>query len=65
MHAETGEESFLVERCPESGAVTYRILAFSRPRHPLARIGYPFARAAQRRFRKGSIEALRIAAATP
>ena len=59
FHAEIGEELFLVERSPESEEVTYRILAFSRPRHPLARIGYPLSRAAQRRFRTDSIETMR------
>lgn len=61
VHAETGEERFTVERSAESGDVTYRILAFSRPRHPLARLGYPFSRAAQRRFGAGSIEAMKNA----
>ena len=58
LHALTGEELFLVERSPHSGEVTYRILAFSRPRHPLARLGYPFSRVAQRRFRVGSAQAM-------
>jgi uncharacterized protein (UPF0548 family) len=61
FHAETGEELFLVERSRESGEVTYRVLAFSRPRHPLARLGYPLSRAAQRRFGAGSIEAMKRA----
>ena len=61
FHAETGEELFLVERSGESAEVTYRILAFSKPRHPLARLGYPLSRAAQRRFAVGSIEAMRTA----
>lgn len=67
-HAETGEERFLVERARETGEVTYRILAFSRPRHPLARLGYPLVRATQRRFGVGSRAALLAAtrlAATP
>ena len=62
FHAETGEELFLVERSRESGQVTYRILAFSNPRHILARLGYPLSRAAQRRFGVGSLEAMRRAA---
>ena len=65
FHAEMGEELFLVERSGESGEVTYRILAFSRPRHVLARLGYPFSRAAQRRFGAGSIEAMRGATSKP
>ncbi len=59
FHAETGEELFLVERSGESVEVIYRILAFSKPRHLLARLGYPVSRAAQRRFGAGSIEAMR------
>jgi len=61
IHAETGEELFMVERSADSGDVTYRVLAFSRPRHPLARLGYPLSRAAQRRFGAGSIEAMKNA----
>lgn len=57
-HAESGEERFLVERAPETGQVTYRIVAFSRPQHPLARLGYPLVRLAQRRFGVGSRAAL-------
>lgn len=64
IHAETGEELFMVERSAESGDVTYRILAFSRPRHPLARLGYPLSRAAQRRFGAGSIEAMKNVTST-
>ncbi len=61
-HAETGEELFLVERSPESADVHYRILAFSRPSHLLAKLGYPLSRAVQRRFAAGSLEAMRKAA---
>jgi uncharacterized protein (UPF0548 family) len=60
-HAETGEELFLVERSRESLEVSYRILAFSKPRHLLARLGYPFSRAAQRRFGAASLDAMRNA----
>jgi len=58
-HAETGEELFLVELSPDTGEVTYKIQAFSRPRHPLARLAPPLARAAQRRFGTDSIAAMR------
>jgi uncharacterized protein (UPF0548 family) len=61
FHAETGEELFLVERSRESSEVSYQILAFSRPRHLLARLGYPLSRAVQRRFGVGSMEAMRRA----
>ncbi|HKH76974.1 MAG TPA: DUF1990 domain-containing protein [Rubrobacteraceae bacterium] len=53
-HGEKGEERFVVERDRESGAVHYDVLAFSRPNHPLAWLGYPFARALQRRFARDS-----------
>ena len=49
-HVERGEERFSVEYHHEDGSVWYDILAFSLPRHPLARLGYPLSRAAQRRF---------------
>ncbi|MCB0527446.1 MAG: DUF1990 domain-containing protein [Saprospiraceae bacterium] len=52
-HVECGEELFLVER-DGSGAVQYSIRAFSRPRHWLARLGYPLARAYQRKFVRDS-----------
>ena len=61
QHAETGEERFLVEQSPTSGEVTYRIQAFSQPRHPLAKLGYPLARATQRRFGRDSIDAMKKA----
>jgi uncharacterized protein (UPF0548 family) len=64
-HAETGEELFIVERSGESAEVNYRILAFSKPRHVLARIGYPLSRAAQRRFGAASVEAMRDATSRP
>ncbi len=62
-HAESGEERFLVEQDPE-GVVWYDILAFSRPRHLLARLGYPLARRLQARFRIDSAAAMRRAVAT-
>lgn len=48
-HVESGEELFLVEKTTD-GRVHYGIRAFSRPRHWLARLGYPLARAYQRKF---------------
>jgi uncharacterized protein (UPF0548 family) len=60
-HAESGEERFLVEWDPEGGGVWYDILAFSRPRHLLARLGYPLARRLQKRFRTDSAAAMRRA----
>lgn len=60
-HAEMGEEQFQVRRDPASGEVTYSILAFSKPRHILARLGYPLSRAAQGRFGAESLAAMRRA----
>ncbi len=52
-HVEQGEEIFMVEKLPD-GTVRYVIKAFSRPRHWLARLGYPLARAHQRKFVRDS-----------
>ena len=52
-HAECGEEVFVVEM-DAAGDVWYDLRAYSRPRHWLARLGYPFTRAMQRRFAAGS-----------
>jgi uncharacterized protein (UPF0548 family) len=49
-HVESGEERFSVEYHRDDNSVWYDILAFSLPQHPLARLGRPLARAAQRRF---------------
>ena len=57
-HVEMGEELFLVEWNRVSDAVTYRILAFSRPRHLLARLGQPLVRRLQQRFREDSAAAM-------
>ena len=62
-HAESGEERFLVEWDRADDAVWYDILAFSRPRHPLARLGYPLTRRTQRRFARDSAAAIRQAVA--
>jgi uncharacterized protein (UPF0548 family) len=61
-HGEKGEERFVVERDRESGSVHYDVLAFSRPNHPLAWLGYPFARVLQRRFACDSKRAMARAA---
>jgi uncharacterized protein (UPF0548 family) len=57
-HAESGEERFQVEWHREQGDVWYDILAFSRPRHFLARLGYPLARRMQKRFARDSTAAM-------
>lgn len=57
-HVESGEERFLIEWNRADDGVWYDILAFSRPRHPLARLGYPFARLMQKRFARDSAAAM-------
>ena len=57
-HAESGEERFLIEWDRTDDSVWYDLLAFSRPRHPLARLGYPFTRRTQRRFARDSATAV-------
>jgi uncharacterized protein (UPF0548 family) len=49
-HVETGEERFLLEWDTSTDGVHYDILAFSSPRHLLAKLGYPFVRRMQKRF---------------
>lgn len=49
-HVECGEERFSVELDEMSGEVHYDLYSFSRPRHPLARLGYPYARYLQKSF---------------
>lgn len=57
-HIERGEELFLVELAPD-GTVWYEIRAISRPRHLLARLGYPLVRGLQARFRRDSARQMR------
>ena len=60
-HAASGEERFSAEWNAADDSVWYEIVAFSRPRHPLARLGRPFARAVQRRFARDSLKAMQRA----
>ena len=53
-HAERGEERLTAEWHHADGSVWYDIYAFSRPNHPMARLGYPLARLLQKRFTRGS-----------
>lgn len=53
-HAEEGEERFLLEFDASDRGVWYHLEAISRPRHPLARVGYPATRALQHRFARES-----------
>lgn len=57
-HVEKGEERFTVEHRRDNDSVWYDILAFSVPRHPLARLGYPISRATQHRFARESKAAM-------
>jgi uncharacterized protein (UPF0548 family) len=57
-HVERGEERFLIEWNRADNSVWYDILAFSRPNHFLARLGYPIVRRTQERFRRQSTAAM-------
>jgi uncharacterized protein (UPF0548 family) len=59
-HVESGEERFIVEWHGDD-SVWYDILAFSRPHHLLARLGYPLARRLQKRFARDSGAAMQRA----
>jgi uncharacterized protein (UPF0548 family) len=56
-HAERGEERFTVEWLDDD-TVWYDLLAYSQPRHVLARIGYPLTRMFQKRFGRESKAAM-------
>jgi len=60
-HAERGEERFLVEWDHGDDSVSYELLAISQPRHWLARLGYPYTRHEQARFRRLSGAAMQRA----
>ncbi|HEY5923734.1 MAG TPA: DUF1990 domain-containing protein [Kofleriaceae bacterium] len=62
-HAECGEERFLVEHLADD-TVWYDLRAFSRPRHWMARLASPIARAYQRRFARASKAAMAAYVAT-
>jgi uncharacterized protein (UPF0548 family) len=64
QHVERGEERFSVEFHHQDGSVWYDLLAFSIPQHPLAKLGYPLSRAAQRRFAVDSKAAMLRAVAS-
>jgi uncharacterized protein (UPF0548 family) len=63
-HAESGEELFEVLIDQQRGDVTYRIRAMSWPQATLARVGQPFVRALQARFRRDSAAAMKRATAS-
>lgn len=57
-HVEAGEERFLIEWNKSDNRVWYDILAFSRPRHVLARLGKLPVRRMQKRFARESAAAM-------
>jgi uncharacterized protein (UPF0548 family) len=57
-HGERGEERFTIEWQRADDSVWYDILACSRPRHLLAKLGYPLTRALQKRFARDSQQAM-------
>ena len=57
-HVESGEERFLIEWNRADDGVWYDILAFSRPKRFLTRLGYPCVRRLQKRFGRMSAEAM-------
>jgi uncharacterized protein (TIGR01777 family) len=65
-HVERGEERFCIEwHAGGDDSVWYEIHAFSRPKHPLARLGYPLVRWWQRRFVRDSMRVMAAAVAAP
>ena len=57
-HALDGDERFTVARGSGHGAIAYEILARSRPRHALTRVGHPLVRRLQRRFARDSMRVM-------
>jgi uncharacterized protein (UPF0548 family) len=57
-HPEQGEEAFVVHRDAD-GSVRFVITVFSRPRHPLARLGAPVTRRIQQDITRRYLEALK------
>lgn len=58
-HVERGEERFLIEWDQSTDLVTYDILAFSRPQHPLVKLASLLARQLQKRFARESLLRMR------
>ena len=58
-HIERGEERFLLELLDDA-SVWFSILAFSKPQHPLVRLGYPLARYYQKRFAEGALSNMKV-----
>ncbi len=62
-HAEMGEERFMIDFDTTTGNVYYDLLAYSRPRHFMAKLGYPFTRILQKQFAKDSLAVMKRAIA--
>lgn len=62
-HLECGEERFAVSWDRADDSVRYELLAISRPDHTLTKLGYPYARFVQARFRRLSSLAMQGAVA--
>ena len=60
-HSEEGEERFTIEWCHADDSVWFELLAFARPHHILAKIGFPFVRLFQRKFAEDCGQAMRLA----
>jgi uncharacterized protein (UPF0548 family) len=56
QHPEQGEEAFHVVR--HASRILFRVTAFSRPRHPLARIGAPVSRLIQQHTSQAYLRAM-------
>src|SRR5689334_9556593 len=61
-HVEKGEERFLIEWLADD-SVSYDILAFSRPQHPLVKLSAPLARRLQHQFARDSLNRMKYLAA--
>ncbi len=57
-HGMQGEETFIIEWHRDDESVWYDLRSFSRPRQRLAKLGYPVARALQKRFARESPQAM-------
>lgn len=57
-HVARGEERFLVEHRRDDDSVWFEVLAFSKPGHPLVKLGYPYMRMCQRRFARDAKRAM-------
>jgi uncharacterized protein (UPF0548 family) len=61
QHVEQGEETFILHFDPATNEVRYEVEAFSRPRHFLAKLGYPVTRSFQHRFARDTHRRMRQA----